>query len=506
MQHAESVLTFEDSNFKFKNIDRDLRAAVKLREYADEVAEKVLKRTLNEKYLGSKLLPQLSFLDPHQREGVSFILSRKRSYLAHAPGAGKTVTTLVAFLLSDCERALVIVPTGLGVQWRRQILKFYKEVSFIKPTIYVVTCKTKVNFLKVVMTDIVIIDDSVLDREPIQELIKLMKPDFVADDESSRLKEITATRSIAFYGGTAKRSGKQFRGIYKGARHVVFLDGSPMPYARPMELWTPTYALDPEAIDCLDKHDFGLRFCNAYQDRWGQWKYPGCSRPQELRRRLKERFMHVVTESELKHPERLRSLLFMDCDPRDAKQKKWERKNLKGLDLTKISERNSQGDHAKWRRQIGIKKIDWVSNYVSMRQQSQDESIIVFCWHREVAEGLVKKLSAKNIKCGLVIGGVSQKKRQKIFSDFRRKKLCVLVGNIQSIGRGTDGLQGADRAVFGEYSYSDELNKQCEKRISRKGAKRKRIPCDYVVLPNSMDEKVLVGVFAKERTTKMVIS
>jgi SNF2 family DNA or RNA helicase len=333
-------------------------------------------------------------------------------------------------------------------------------------------------------------------------------PKFVADDESSRFKEITSTRSIAFYGGSAQRTGKTYKGLYKGARHVVFLDGSPMPNGRPMELWAPVYALDPEVIDCMDRHDFGLYFCNGHQDRWGKWKYDGSTRPTEFRDRLKKRFMHIVTEDQLKHPERRRSLLFMDKDVRSAKQKTWEREHLKKLNLEKISEKASQGEFAKWRRELGLKKVNWVAEYTTSRFKNKNESILIFCWHREVVQKLSIELGKTfgKEKVAIIFGGTTLKQRSKIIKDFNKGRVKAIVCNIQAAGRGTDGLQGAaDRVIFGEFSWSDELNKQCEKRASRKGSKKKFIRCDYIAAPDSMEERVLNSIFNKEKKNKLVM-
>lgn len=507
MSMGQTKLTFEAGRFRLMDgraqSFQDLKAAVPFRQYADSQAEKVLKRTLNQEYFVPRL-PPLPFLDLHQTAGVRWILSRKRAYLAHAPGAGKTATTVVAFHLSGCEQALIVVPPGLTYQWAKEIGKFSKYVSFMDQTVYLVQAGGSIDEAEIAASDFIIVADSLLDRANVQEMLRKLLPKFVAVDEASRLKEITSTRSIAFYGGTAQRTGTGFKGLYRGARHVVFLDGSPMPNGRPMELWAPLYALDPEVIDCMDRHEFGVQFCNGYEDRFGHWQFKGSSRSSDFKRRLKERFMHVVTEEELSHPERLRSLLFMDRDVRSAKHKTWERSHLVGLEMSDFSEESSQGQIAKYRRELGIRKARWVADYVTRRFKEKGESLLVFCWHREVVNDICGRLWKDGINAAVVQGGTPPKTRERIFQLFQAGKLKVIVGNILAMGRGHN-LQRADRVIFGEYSWSDELNKQAEKRASRKGSTRKFVRCEYVVSPESMDEKVLNSIFSKERKTKAVI-
>lgn len=501
---GQTKLTFEAGQFRLTNgkvsSNQNLKAAVPFRPYADVIAEKVLDRTLNRMYPAPRL-PQLSFLDPHQIDGVKFVLSRKRAYLAHAPGAGKMLTTIVSFLLSGCDQALIVVPPGLTVQWQKEVEKFGEKFSFVDLSVSIIGVgHAEIN----PASQFLIVADSFLHRPEVQETFRKLLPKFVAVDEASRLKEITSTRSIAFYGGTAQRTGNNFRGLYRGAKHCIFLDGSPMPNGRAMELWAPLYALDPEAIDCMDRHEFGVSFCNGFEDRFGHWKYNGMSRPMEFRSRLQKRFMHVVTEEELSHPERRRSLLFMDKDVRSAKHKTWERSHLDKIES--LSEEASRGDFAKFRRELGLKKTKWVADYVTARFKEKSESMLVFAWHREVVEEIEDRL-CKSCGGGLVAkvyGGTSPKQKELIFSNFQAGVCKIIVANIQAMGRGHN-LQRADRIIFGEFSWSDEVNKQAEKRASRKGSKRKFVRCEYVAVPNSMDEKVLNSIFSKERKTKAVI-
>lgn len=526
---GQTKLTFEKGHFRlitdpvarsfthrtWSQSNQDLKAAVPFRQHADELAEKVFKRTLNQTYFVPRM-PPLTFLDKHQIEGVKWALSRKRCYLAHTPGAGKTVTTIVSFHLSGCEQALIIVPPGLTLQWKKEIEKFSKFVSFTEPKIEVISAggfsnKDGIDFgklLRIERADFIIVADSFLERDAVQHLLRKLLPKFIAVDEASRLKEITSTRSIAFYGGVVSKplGERRFFGLFKGARHVLFLDGSPMPNGRHMELWAPVYALDPETIDCMDRQEFGTMYCNGHQDRFGHWQYKGSTLGTKFSNRLKARLMHVVTEDQLSHPERRRSLLFMDRDVRTVKHKSWEREHLSKLDLKNISENANQGDFARWRRELGMRKAPWVSDYVVNRFKEKNESLLVFCWHREVAqtllESITKKMGAKKL-CAMVIGGTPLKQRDMFFQQFQAGLLKIIVCNIQAVGRGYN-LQKADRIVFAESSWSDELNKQCEKRASRRGRK-KFVRCDYVVAPDSMDEKVMTSVFNKERKTKAVI-
>lgn len=476
-------------------------AAAKFQEFSDEKCKRVFRRAFNSEYESPILPPHLSkWLDLHQIEGIKWVLSRRRSYLAHAPGAGKTAQAIIASHLSlGSGQVLFIVPPSLTMNWSREFAKFTNLLfgSFDSSSIAIVPMTLKKHEMNW-NADYIVCPDSMLWTDWVFMKLRDIKHNFkfIAVDEASRLKEPTSNRSIAFYGGLLK--GKRHNGLYQATRHVVFLDGSPMPN-RPMELWAPTYSLDPEAIDGMDQRDFGFRYCGAHQNERGQWEFRGSTRELELHNKLQVRFMHIVKEESLNHSERHRSILFMNEDVRSSEHKTWEKKHLKSVPM----DDDGQGELARFRKELGLRKVPFIGKYVSERLKEKNESILLFVWHREVA--LYLETYLQNFKPGLVIGGVANAEREKIFEEFQTGSRRIIIGNIQAMGRGNN-LQKADRIVFGEFAWSDETNRQAEKRASRRGRDADRpVRCEYICCPDSIDEKVLNSVFIKERRVKRVI-
>lgn len=480
---------------------KDLKAAVPFRPYADEHAEKVFTRVLS-RMMEAPRLPSLSFLDDHQREGINWILTRSRSYIAHCPGAGKTLQAIVASIYTKAKgQTVFIVPPTLTTQWAKEIEKFSVGLVGFKNIGVVRTSKERLGVAW--RAPYIIVPDSMLAKPWVHDRLLEMKIKFLAVDEASRFKEPTSLRSIALYGGLYKR--RRYKGLVHRTRHTVFLDGSPMP-SRPMELWAPTYALDPEAIDCMLQTDFGFRYCGPTVNNYGAWEFKHSSNEDELRTRLQKRFMHVVNEDQLSHPERRRSMLFINEDVRTPMIKDWERAHLDKLRSAKFSEEMNQGTMAEMRRELGVAKAKWIARYVLDRITEKRESILLFVWHREVAERIFDLFNRKLKpgRAGLVYGGTDTTTREMIFSDFQAGKLRVIVGNIMAMGRGHN-LQKADRVIFGEFAWTDELNKQCEKRASRRGSEKEFVRCEYIVAPGTIDEVVLNSIFTKERRVKRVI-
>lgn len=483
-------------------------AAARFRRYADKRAERVFDRAFVKRYpLPSLPLPP--FLDPPQVDGIKWVLTRSRAYLAHAPGAGKTAEAIVASVLAEGDgQTVFVVPPALTANWAREIVKF-TEWTNVWPSITVVPDTPRQETISW-RSDFIIVPDSMITRPWVLEKLITMKKKFIAIDEASRFKDPTSNRTIALFGGVIKQKPRGqtettfFRspGLIQDARHAVLLDGSPMPN-RPMELWAPTYAMSPESIDFMSQHDFGRRYCGATINSRGLYEFKHASNEDELRSKITKDFMHVVTEDQLNHPERQRSILFMTKDPRTAEMKSWEREHLSALNFSDIDEDLSQGDLAAYRRELGLSKVPWIAEYVRDRLTRKDESILLFAWHREVVETLANHLAI--FKPVVVMGGTEENERERGFRLFQEGKRSLIIGNIAAMGRGHN-LQRADRAVFGEFSWTDETNKQCEKRASRRGRDvTLPVRCDYIVGPGTLDEPVLNAVFTKARNVKRII-
>ena len=69
-------------------------------------------------------------LYPHQADGVSFLISKKRAILADDMGLGKTRQAIVAAEVVAPEGpVLVVCPASLKLNWQREIKTVYPDVS-----------------------------------------------------------------------------------------------------------------------------------------------------------------------------------------------------------------------------------------------------------------------------------------------------------------------------------------------------------------------------------------
>ncbi len=477
-------IQFAESFYKTKCY----RTAAQFKQYADKDAKEAFKNAKPILYPESKIaLP--SILDEHQVEGVHWILSRKYSYLSHAPGAGKTAQSIIAseLCLRDIGAVVVIVPPTLTANWEREIDKFTKEFRAV--TIIPTTNKKE----RVAWNaDYIIVPNSMLTKDWVLEGLASVKTKVLIVDEASAFKESTTARSQTLYEKILPRDW----------RHVIFLDGSPAPN-RAMELYAPLINLAPESIRFMNEYQFGFKYGAPKQGFRGKWEFKGWSNEAVLQKKIHRYLFHTVTEDKLNHPERLRSIVYINDKNLSAKIKKWERAALKDIKLSDLSDDSSKGAIAEWRHKVGLAKIKQSAQYIKEKLDKGKDHIIVFAWHREVVQALASTLG--KYKPIVVMGGTKSKEREKYFELFNKGKYRLIIGNIAALSRGHN-LQRGDRNIFVEYSWSDEVNKQCEKRSSRKGRDASHaVRSDYIVLADTLDEIVLNTAMRRERAIKKVI-
>ena len=152
------------------------------------------------------------------------------------------------------------------------------------------------------------------------------------------------------------------------------------------------------------------------------------------------------------------------------------------------------------RRLMGLAIAPQAADYVDMLIRGGEEKIVLFGWHIEVLDILMERLS----KHGAVrIDGSTGvvKKEQLVERFIKDPRINVIVGNIQSMGIGTDGLQFvSSHALIVEPSWTPGDNVQAFDRLDR-GGQTRQVQGDIFVAPNSFAERVLASALRKNQVT-----
>lgn len=488
-----------------------VKAAVRLRKYADESAKVILAKHLivTSPWVGPLPTPKGLKLKKFQKDkGIPWVLSRNKSYLFSDPGTGKTIMAAVS---ANALRAAVVYLCP-------PFLTRNVEAEFRKWTTYAKTI-TRVEPKELTQAgkgSVIIVPDSIINRPEARRLISRFtkaakergRETVLFVDEAHRYKELTSQRSKALFGGKITRSirGKggekstssteNATGIRKYFDREVYMSGSMMPN-RPKELFPILSNVAPETIDFRDFFSYARRYCAAYQDdSTGYWDFDGESHLEELKARTRENFVCRITKAEAlpELPPVTEEFVFLGEAP--AKVTKLEAKLLRDYSAEDLMKSQLNPNLATMRRELGALKVKPSAEYLKYLLEESDEVLLVFAYHIDVVDGLAEKL--KKYEPLVIRGGISNEKRREIELEFQKnKKRRLIIANYLAGGIGIT-LTRATVVAMVEWSYVPEENKQARDRVHRIGLEHP-MRQQYLVFTNSFDRKLMEINFRKNK-------
>jgi SWI/SNF-related matrix-associated actin-dependent regulator 1 of chromatin subfamily A len=433
---------------------------------------------------------------PYQRAGIAFMHAHRNVLNADAMRLGKTIQAIGTLNLEEVLKAvLVICPATAKEHWVRTWQGW--RVHPLEAAYCDGDHNPKTPFL--------VINYDILDRH--EQYIKSIEWDAVICDESRALKNERALRTQIVFGK---------RGVYQPirARRWMFLDGTPDPVGRPIDLWTICKKCDPTGLGA-NWWEYIHRYCGAYDDGWGL-KTDGASNLEELQFRMRSAFMirrekkDVVQDIE---PNRQTIVLPQTgLEPLLAEERNIVRRNLaafesmlanRGNENEVVSvlesmpwfdgiERDDQyipeelvsavGSLSSVRRELALQKCGMCVDWIKDTLKSADK-VIIFAHHRDV----VAKLKRAFPGAAVIVGGMSSNKRWAEIDRFNNDPECrVFIGNIIAAGQAIN-LSVADDVVFVEVSWVPGEMDQAEERAWEVG-KTNPISVWRLVVEDSLDE------------------
>lgn len=441
---------------------REIKAAMQLKEYADESANVQLAKYCIQ--ICPYPLFQMPPLMKHQLTALEFVLSRNRAYLGLAPGLGKTAVAALT------AQTLGVNPTYICPPFL--VNNVHAEFERWTPNQWVD-----------------IIPDTRL------ESFKPSSQPLLFVDEAHRFKNATANRTKYLFGARGKP------GIVDSFNRRVYLSGTPMPN-RPMELFPVLHKEAPETIGFKDSFEFGMRYCSGYQGKWG-WDFSGASHVEELAAGLKP-FMLRMDKDVLDLPPRTEEIFVLSGDQplavlqvdREISSRYTTTEDLIRAQLTK-----SQGSDlaiATYRRLLGVHKVKYALPFIKDILEESDDSILVYGCHKATIAALEEGLS--DFSPLVITGDTPTHRRQAVVDAFQRPegKHRLMIGNYQAMGVGFT-LTKARRVIFCEYSWVPGENDQAADRAHRIG-QDKSVLITYLVFRNSIDKRVIESLISKRKT------
>jgi SWI/SNF-related matrix-associated actin-dependent regulator 1 of chromatin subfamily A len=425
----------------------------------------------------------------HQRDGAEWLASTPRAALLDDPGLGKTITAIVAADRARAHRMLVIAPTCVVWNWRREIEKWspHRRVQVVT------TGRTKLD----PAADTIVTTHGLTLNGDLRGRLTARGFDVCVLDESHFFRGAAAKRAAHFYGRD------YVLGLASACERVWCLTGTPMPNDA-SDLWTMCHGLWPDVF-AAGFHGFRGHYCKTTWSPWGDnVKVVGNRNVDELRAKLRGKVLRRRKEDALDLPPvRYETVtLRPEVMPQELKLVAGE------LDAGTVALLNSADTaedafdllggskvFAAFRRLCGLAKAEAAGELLSMELASGAlPKVVVMAHHSDVVAALAHTLRAYGVRT--ITGATPAKTREEAVQAFQTDpSVRVIVCNIIAGGTGAT-LTAASELVFVEMSFVPGENAQAADRIRRIGQDS---PCRvrFIALDGTLDEP-LVGVLQRK--------
>jgi SWI/SNF-related matrix-associated actin-dependent regulator 1 of chromatin subfamily A len=418
------------------------------------------------------------------------------------PGLGKSPEAIAFCNEIGAKRVLILCPANIRLQWVK-VIRRWTTMKYPYTVYPVVHGRHGIH----PTANFTVVSYDLASSPAIWKALAKGSYDCLILDEGHYLKTVDTRRTRTVFGGGLNPAAEA---LFNRADSILALTGTPLPN-RPREAYTLARGLCFDAIDFMSEDAFKARFNPSRRITTDEGKVfidERAGRHGELQARLRSNFMcrrekygpngvgyqlgmmnlpqfEVIQVEESKEIKRaLQAEKMLDIDPEE----------LEGVDAECL------GQVATVRRLMGVAMAPLAAEYVDMLMDGGEEKIVVFAHHIQVLDILCQRLAPWGVL--RIDGSTSQARKQKSVDEFvSNPRIQLLVGNMQSMGTGTDGLQAvAHRAVFAEPDWVHGTNQQAVDRLDRGGQKVK-VQADFLVAPGSFIERILGSALRKHQTT-----
>ena len=425
---------------------------------------------------------------PYQRAGVSYASNARRTFIADEMGLGKTLQAIATIeYVHDSYPAVVVCPPSLILNWQAEYNRWL-------PDRRVAVVTNRKDFPDNGTYDVVVVGYSNITKWE-RELSKHRSYVF---DESHYCKTVTAQRTKSAQ-KIAKSAPKE--GI------VLCLTGTPVTN-RPSE-----YASQLDILGRLKEFGglwgFYRRYCNAYQDSFGQWNISGHSHLDELNDKLRGVCYIRRTKDQVlsELPPVIHSPVVVEGSAAAMKEyKKAETDIIQYLvDRAKEIARElgepvgsaaviarikaESNEHlvrlSVLRRISARAKMPIVEEWVQQRIDD-GKKVVIAAHHRDIVDELARKFGNLRIQGGMSVEEVEEQKRK--FQTLPVSEAPVIVLSIQAAKTGHT-LTSAQDVLFVELPWTpadvDQTYSRCH-RLGQKGS----VVATYMLTDGTIDEEI----------------
>ena len=501
-------------------------------------------------------------LYPHQEEGVRFLVNKRKAILAHGMGLGKSLTAIVASMVGEYKKILVICPASLKENWKREISFFNDEndTTIVEGSKWDENKYTIINYdiLKnfyEVPTETVKRRELNLDKDG--NYVKVEKEKEVVSRKKDVISEAMKNSQLftsdfdLIIIDEAHRLSNTSSGIFKivsdlimrsNPKGIFALTGTPItnhpinffnilkiigaPLAKDWKYYVERYCDGKTFYNKKEKAAYSKMFFNMkHKYGWNDlthdeqveyyefldkkckkiWVTNGASHLDELQEIVKPYYLRRVKEELGTLPTKTIKTINYDLtlDEKEEYDSLWDKFiKAKGddKDIAEIEKFKKLTE--------GVMCRQWLSDTMTSRTINlarklinEGHKVVIFC---SFDSELYKIQEAFKDECVIHNGKLNGIKKQKSVDSFQNDpNIKVFVGNIQSAGVGIT-LISSDTVIFNSMDYVPGNNQQCEDRVYRIG-QNKDVTIYYQLFNDTYMEKISNILEVKDTNINKII-
>ena len=498
-------------------------------------------------------------LYPHQEEAVKFLTSRKKGILAHDMGLGKSLSAIVAALEDNYEHVLIVCPSSLKENWKRELSMFVDEddITIVQGSKWddkkftIINYDILDNFYEIpeqtVKTRELNVDDdgnvvkeykekTIVSRSKkiIEEAMKnsqlfQARYDLIIIDEAHRLSNNTSNR-FKIMSDLIKRSNP--KGIFELTGTMItnssknlynLLKLIDVPITKDWQYYMERYCGAKFFYKKNERNAYTVIFCKSVGKReWAELSYdekrkldeylekhckkmciPGEDTNMDELREIVKPYYHRRVKDELQGMA-TKTVKYLHYEMTDEEKRSYDELWDKYLELQadkEKTEKNKRLIEVSLMRQWLADKM--IEKTISLARKciELNHKVIIFCAYDNEINKFTEEF--KDI-CVYHNGKINTKKKNDAVDRFQNDdKIKVFIGNIFSAGVGLT-LISSDIVIFNNFSFVPSDNLQAEDRIHRIGQTK---PCTiyYQSFNDTYFDKMLEIVHNKEEVIDKII-
>lgn len=451
---------------------------------------------------------------PHkyQKKAVTWLLEHALAALFLDPGLGKTSITLAAIKImmnaGMMERVLIIAP--LRVMYNVWVEQVKEWADFNHLRVVVLHGKDKEAALRE-DADIYLVNPEGLYWLMVNSRWKLIRPDALVVDESSKFKNSTTKRFRAL------------RAFLPKFRYRWILTGSPAPNGL-LDIFGQVYLMDlGRSLGEFITHYRRKYFAPTGHEGF-DWKLKDDAKSEkEIYKALKPYVLRLKAEDHLDMPALVENVVRVTLP--DAARRAYEDmeaemfhemdsgEKLMALSAAAASGKCRQiangGIYRHDQQERLLKSEKWVplhdAKTEALRElvdELQGSPILVGYEYDHDRQRLVKEFGKNTPWIG---GGVSQKRTTEILRAWNAGDIPVLLGHPAAMAHGLNAQAGGHHIAWYGMPWDFELYDQFIRRLWRQGNKATRVFVHYLVAAGTVDEAVLRALRNKQRTQNRLL-